>query len=246
MNARTALPAVARTPAAATPAVAGTAAGRGMRASVFAGSSVCLAVAAHTAADGHRPSMTIFLGAFGLITRIAYGLAGRERHAIAVLAGVGLTQIVLHATFAVTAHDAATAHGAGTASDAVLHDGAVMSAVHAVAAGLVAGMLRHAEKGLWSTNVLRSAAARFGMLARRVDRLLRSTHRFAARCGIPLTIGPAATRAPGMPGGCPLAASAPSASMGGCLFVRAGRRRGPPARRTAAGRSHPRVRPQPA
>ncbi|ONH37733.1 MULTISPECIES: hypothetical protein [Protofrankia] len=238
MNARTALPAVARTPAAATPAVAGTAAGRGMRASVFAGSSVCLAVAAHTAADGHRPSMAIFLGAFGLITRIAYGLAGRERHAIAVLAGVGLTQIVLHATFAVTAH------GAGTASDAVLHDGAVMSAVHAVAAGLVAGMLRHAEKGLWSTSVLRSAAARFGMLARRVGRLLRATHRFAARCGIPLTIGPAATRAPGMPGGCPLAASAPSASMGGCLFVRAGRRRGPPARRTAAGRSHPRARPQ--
>ncbi len=199
-----------------------------MRASVFAGSSVCLAVAGHTAADGHRPSILIILGALGLVTRIAYGLAGQERHAIAVLAGVGLTQIVLHATFSITSHDAVTAHGASMAPDAVLHDGAVMSAMHAVAAGLVAGMLRHAEKGLWNTSVLRSAAARFGTLTRHAGRLLRAVHRFAARCGLPLTIGPAATHAPGMPGGRPLAVAAPSASMGGCLFVRAGGRRGPP------------------
>ncbi len=229
MSARTAPPAVA-----GTPAVPVTAAGRGICASTFAGSSVCLAVAAHTAAGGHRPSAAVFLTAFGLITRIAYGLAGRERHVTAVLAGVALTQIALHATFAIMSHDTITSHGAGMAPGAVLHDGVAMTAVHSIAAGLVAGMLSRAEKGLWSTAVLRLAVVRFRMLSRSAGLLFQAARRFAAMLSLLLTIGPDGVRAAaGMPGRYSPAVSAPSASIGGRLFVRAGRRRGPPSVRTA-------------
>ncbi len=130
-------------------------------------------------------------------------------------------------------HNALTSHSADMAPAAVLHDGVAMTAVHAVAAGLVASMLRRAEKGLWTTTVLRSAVVRFRMLSRCAGLLFQAARRFAAMLSVLLTIGPDAVRAAGMPGRCPPAASTPSASMGGRLFVRAGRRRGPPSVRTA-------------
>jgi hypothetical protein len=195
-----------------------------MRAFTFAGSSVCLALAAHTAAGGHRPG-TILLGcAVALLTRVAYGLAGRERGLGAVLVGVGLTQLALHATFAVTSH------GTGMAAQTLLPRGITMTAAHVTAAGLVATLLSQAEHALWTAATLRVAVARFRSLSRATGLLVCAARRFTAALCMLLTSEGDASRAwaaktPGRPRP---TTPAPSVSLAGSLFARAGRRRGPP------------------
>ncbi|WP_322781135.1 hypothetical protein [Frankia sp. Cas4] len=210
------------------PAVAMTTAGRLARASTFAGSSVCLAVAAHTAADGHRPSSMLVVCAFGLLTRIAYGLAGRERRSIAVLAGIGLTQLALHVTFALTSH------GAGMAGEAVLADGMTMAVAHVSTAALVAAMLAMAERGLWNAASLRAAVAGARARTRAAAVLLRAVRWFAATLVIPVS-GPMLDARPSARrhGSDRSAGFMPPVAVAGALFVRAGRRRGPPLVRSA-------------
>ncbi|WP_322762594.1 hypothetical protein [Frankia sp. Cr2] len=205
------------------PAVAVTTVGRLARASTCAGSSVCLAVAAHTAAGGHRPSSTLVVCAFGLLTRIAYGLAGRERRFIAVLAGVGLTQLALHVTFALTSHRS------GMAGDAVLADSAAMTVAHISTAALVAAMLAMAERGLWNAASLRAAVAGARARTRAAAVLLRAVRWFAATLVIPVS-GPMLDSRPSARrhGSDRSAGFMPPVAVAGRLFVRTGRRRGPP------------------
>ncbi|WP_239309820.1 MULTISPECIES: hypothetical protein [unclassified Frankia] len=199
-----------------------TTAGRLARASTFAGSSVALAVAAHAAAGGHRPSATLLAGAFGLLTRIAYGLAGRERRFVALLAGVGLAQLALHITFAVTAH------GPGMAG-AVLTDGTTMTVAHVSAAALVAAVLGQAERGLWNAACLRLAVARCRVRARSAIVLLRNARRFAATLlGPPLGTAPGAEPLTRRSGSCRSAVFMRPAYVTGRLFARTDGRRGPP------------------
>ncbi len=214
---------------AATPAVAGTSAvpmttaGRLVRASAFAGTSVSLAVAAHATAGGHRPATILLSCAFGLLTRVAYGLAGRERRIGAMLAGVGFAQLALHATFAITSH------GTGMAAQALLPEGLAMATAHATAAGLVSGMLSQAENGLWTATTLRLAVARFRAGSRAAGLLMRAARWFATALSTLLACGQDSPHTrPGTPGRHLPAPPQPSVSLGGRLFVRAGGRRGPP------------------
>ncbi|ABD13524.1 hypothetical protein ThrDRAFT_03647 [Frankia casuarinae] len=117
------------------------------RAVVFASSSVCLAWAAHVSGGAPRPAAGIMLVAVLLLTRVAFGLADRERGVAALLAGLGATQIALHVTF-VLAHPH-THLASGPSLDVP------MTAAHGIAVGCVGLMLRHSERAVWCAAGLR-------------------------------------------------------------------------------------------
>jgi hypothetical protein len=111
------------------------------RAVVFASSSVCLAWAAHVAGGAARPPAAIMAIALVLLTRVAFGFAGRERRLPALLAGQAVTQILLHLTF-VLAHP--HSHPASGPSLDLR-----MTLVHSIATVCVALLLGRGERVLW-------------------------------------------------------------------------------------------------
>jgi hypothetical protein len=73
--------------------------GRLLRASVFAGSSVCLATAAHVAGGGTRPALLALLCAWALLTRIGFGASRRETPTARLVGAAVGAQLALHTTF---------------------------------------------------------------------------------------------------------------------------------------------------
>jgi hypothetical protein len=226
--------------AAATGAVPGPA--RLARAGVFGAASVCLALAGHVAAGGQRPSTVLLAVSVGLLTRVAYGCAHRERALGAVGAAVVGTQLLLHAAFTLATHDHGN-HLAGPAAGyhppaglratellpgggpgAGLLPGGLMAAAHLVAALAVAGLIHRAERRLWVAAELRVG------LPRAVAAV--ATLAGAARAAVAALAGPLA----GATGSSsPLRPAAPGPSVAPCvgrpsgrLLGRASRRRGPP------------------
>ena len=119
------------------------------RSTVFGGSSVCLAYAAHVAAGGFHPPWVVVAVAVGLLVRVSYGLAGTERGPLALAVGLGASQLALHVAFAVATISPA-AHVGGHHHAALLPAGA-MTLTHAVAAAVTALLLRGAEHRTWDT-----------------------------------------------------------------------------------------------
>lgn len=132
---------------------AGGGAARLGRAVTLASSSVCLSWAAHVAGGAERPATTIMIIAFVLLTRIAYGLGGREHRLPSLVAGVVGAQVLLHITFAL-AHS--HTHQAGGHSVE-----ARMLFAHGLATVCVAVLLRRAERVQWSVSGLRPHAVLF-------------------------------------------------------------------------------------
>ncbi|WP_018504004.1 hypothetical protein [Parafrankia discariae] len=145
--------------------------GRLARAAVFGVSSACLALAAHVAVGGERPSTLLVAAGAGLLTRVSYGLADRERALGQVLGAVLAAQAALHTAFVLATHHTPGTGGAGSAPTAVsvvgpgvgdhlvasLFPGAWMVAGHVCAASCVAVLLHRCERRLWSTAALRVA-----------------------------------------------------------------------------------------
>lgn len=117
------------------------------RAATFASSSVCLAWAAHVAGGAQRPAAAIMIIAFLLLTRIVYGLGGRERRLSVFVAGVAGTQVLLHITFGLAHTHTHRAGGYSVEARMVL--------AHGLAAVCIAVLLRRAERALWSASRLR-------------------------------------------------------------------------------------------
>lgn len=136
------------------------------RAATFASSSVCLAWAAHVAGGAQRSPATTMIIAFLLLTRIAYGLGGRERRLPMLVAGIAGTQVLLHITFAL-AHP--HAHRAGGYPIEMR-----MVFAHGLAAVCVAVLLRRAERVLWSASGLRPHAVLFRLFRPVADRAVPS------------------------------------------------------------------------
>jgi hypothetical protein len=91
-----------------------------VRGAVFAGSSVCLATAAHVAGGGARPAPLTLLCAWALLTRIGFGSSRRET-GTARLTGAALgAQLTLHTTFCLLGN-----HTQSMMSPAVMTAGAV-------------------------------------------------------------------------------------------------------------------------
>ncbi|CAJ58772.1 hypothetical protein FRAAL0090 [Frankia alni ACN14a] len=104
--------------------------------------------------------------AFLLLTRIAYGLGGRERRLPMLVAGIAGTQVLLHITFAL-AHP--HAHRAGGYPIEMR-----MVFAHGLAAVCVAVLLRRAERVLWSASGLRPHAVLFRLFRPVADRAVPS------------------------------------------------------------------------
>jgi len=90
--------------------------GRLLRALTFAGSTVCLAVAAHVAGGAPRPSALTVLAAATLLTRICYGTSRSEAGAGRLLAAALGAQLALHTAFCLLAGHAAAAMSTGAGS----------------------------------------------------------------------------------------------------------------------------------
>ncbi|MCK9927895.1 hypothetical protein MXD62_12045 [Frankia sp. Mgl5] len=187
------------------------------RAAVFGVSSACLALAAHVAAGGERPPALLVAAGAGLLTRVAYGLADRERALGQILGAVLAAQATLHTAFVLATHHPPGAGGAGSAPTAVavvgpgvgehlaasLFPGGSMVAGHACAASCVAVLLHRCERRLWSTAALRLAVERAVTAVARMTSSVLARLRAAGRI-VPLA---AAAR--------PRVAAAPVTSMPG-------------------------------
>ncbi len=117
------------------------------RAATFSASSVCLAVVAHVAGGAASPGFWVTAASFLLLTRLAFGLGGRERGLVTLVSAVAAAQLALHVTFLLVEPHA--------------HMACLRCAVdrpsliaHAVAALAVALCLRRAERLLWSVTRL--------------------------------------------------------------------------------------------
>ncbi|WP_225438137.1 hypothetical protein [Candidatus Frankia nodulisporulans] len=160
------------------------------RAAAFATSSVSLAWVAHAVGGGGRPGLVVTVLAVGILTRLAFGLAGRERGLPALSCGVAGAQVALHLAFGLVAPhthavqpalgDPATAAGtapgglgmAGMDMPAAAHAVCLglltsrMLLAHVLAALLVAVLLRRAERVLWCVGSLASASLARGPFER--------------------------------------------------------------------------------
>lgn len=221
------------------------------RAAVFGTSSVCLALLAHRMAGGGRPSALMLLGTALLLTRVAYGPAGRER-GVGYLAPVTVfIQTVLHLAFALSTHHghdpetsptaasrpdslsgsavagaAPDRHAFGDHLAAVLVPDTWMVLAHVAAAVGVAALLRAADRRLWDTAALRTIVARVAALLARLAASVRAAARAVGRY---LTGSSDAVTGKAGPGR-PRSATSPRHSWNPTtrLFPGASYRRGPP------------------
>ncbi|CAO5192802.1 MFS transporter [Frankia sp. AiPs1] len=149
------------------------------RAAAFAASSVSLSWIAHVAGGAGRPGLVVTLGAFGLLTRLAFGLGSRERGFAALMFGVTAAQLTLHVAFLLAQPHTGAAQADVMPAD-MMHTHVAQTALtgaagmpmapgagacvglpasqmllaHAVAGLLVALSLRRAERVLWSASRL--------------------------------------------------------------------------------------------
>ncbi|MCM3882997.1 hypothetical protein [Frankia sp. R82] len=84
------------------------------RAATFAASSVSLAWVAHVTGGAGRPGLVVTAVAFGLLTRLAFGLGSRERGLPALLFGVAAAQLALHVAFRLAQPHTSVAQAART------------------------------------------------------------------------------------------------------------------------------------
>ncbi|WP_052710901.1 hypothetical protein [Pseudofrankia sp. DC12] len=201
-----------------------------VRAVVAGGSSVSLAVGAHTAASGQPPPAWLVLAAGALFVRLAWGLARRRRGLAAVLGLLTCSQLAAHVAFVLASHPVGAGHHHVLRPTELLleQDGstwtraAFMVLAH-LAALLGTGLLLHrADRLLWAAATLRTALPRAA--ARIVGPLVAAAARLrrlmvlAATDGDAdgrLDVGSLASRPPVRPRTHPVG--------------RAARRRGPPA-----------------
>jgi hypothetical protein len=112
----------------------------GLRASVFAATTVLLGFAAHLAGQGTMPPPATLLAAFVVARAGAGPIARRERSLPALLAGVGFAQVAMHVLFL----------GHCDTSLAATRGGLPMTGAHALAAVLLACWLRLGERRIWA------------------------------------------------------------------------------------------------
>lgn len=93
---------------------------RALRASVFAGAGLGLAVAAHLLGGGTRPAPAVLALAAACLFGLGLAVSGRERSGRQVAALVVTTQAALHAAFALVPAGSAAMHPASRANWAAL------------------------------------------------------------------------------------------------------------------------------
>ncbi|ONH26799.1 hypothetical protein [Pseudofrankia asymbiotica] len=202
------------------------------RAVVAGGASTSLAVAAHTAAAGGTPPDAALVAAGGaLLIRLAYGLAGRHRGLLTVLATLAGSQFGLHVAFVLSGHRAANPEHHHVVAPAELlayggeHYGTgagFMILAHLAAVVITGALLHRAEEPLWAAAALRVTlrhltARVLGPLADAVARLRSLLALMIA--GLP----------PAMVVGVTAWAAAPPVPPRDIPVGRTARRRGPPA-----------------
>jgi hypothetical protein len=186
-------------------------------------------MAAHTAAGGDHPPAPVLLVAVALIARIAYGLAGRERGVVAIAAGFGACQLVIHLTIVIATLERSAEHAGVHDHLPAMIPTAPMASAHALAAGFTVVAFRRAERALWATAALRAR------LSDAVDATVAVARRALARLGELLRTF--STTASVQPNSRREAAVGPSRP--GCtdsMLGRASRRRGPPPGSAETGR----------
>jgi hypothetical protein len=199
------------------------------RAGVFGIGSVCLSVAAHVGGGAGRPALVLVLAAAALITRVAYGLADRQRSFAAVGSALVVTQVLLHACYALSSHHATAGHHMVAPADLVPGAGGwastgTMTLAHLAAAAGTAWLLRRAERLLWAAAALRDGLPR--SVAHLAALLVGAGARLRRSLVAALAVAPSAGR---LPAGTP-AGVVPPVRPPGLPLGRTTRRRGPPTR----------------
>lgn len=150
------------------------------RAAAFATSSVSLAWVAHAVGGAGRPGLVVTVLAVGILTRLAFGLAGRERGLPALSCGVAGAQVALHLAFGLVAphtHAVQPALGDPATAAGAAAGGLGMAGMDMPAAAHVAGLpaARAACLGLLTSRMLLAhvlAALLVAVLLRRAERVL--------------------------------------------------------------------------
>ncbi|WP_189249379.1 MFS transporter [Streptosporangium pseudovulgare] len=132
------------------------------RAAAFSAVCVALAVAGHRVAGGSGPEPQAVTAAWTAVAAVAAALAGRERSATVIGAGLTAAQLVLHELFAFDDPSGISlvthSHGRG------LGEGLGMLLAHLTATLLTGWWLARGEAALWT--LLRAAGRRLGAALR--------------------------------------------------------------------------------